>query len=104
MRKAEYRSWLEGQLKPASIKDRLSRCASVEAALGVDLDKEFKKDGGKRVLGLLQYNINDLRAGKKIPEGFRFKEGTNVNQRMTDMRSAAGRYFDFCASCPPAKK
>ena len=100
MRKQEYRIWLEGKLKPASIKDRLSRCASVEAALGVDLDAEYKKDAGKRVMSLLQYNINDLRAGKKIPAGFHFKEGTNVNQRMTDMRSAVGRYFDFCASCP----
>lgn len=97
MKKQEYRAWLEGRMKPASIKDRLSRCARVEEALGVDLDEEYKKDGGKRVLSLLHYTINDLRIGKGIPGGFHFKEGTNVNQRMTDMRSAAGRYFDFCA-------
>ena len=98
MKKQEYRTWLEGTMKPASIKDRISRCARVEEALGVDLDEEFKKDGGKSVLSTLHYTIHDLRAGKEIPAGFHFKEGTNVNQRMTDMRSAAGRYFDFCAS------
>ena len=98
MKKEMYRTWLAEKMKPASISDRLSRCACVEKALGVDLDIEYKKDKGNRILQLLHYSINDMRTGKKLPKGFHFKEGADVNRRMTDLRSAVGRYFDFCSS------
>ncbi len=101
MRKQEYRQWLDGKIKPASIKDRISRCTSVESSLNIDLDDEYKKDEGKKVLAQLHYTINDLRMRKPLPGGFHFKDGVNVNQRMTDMRSAVVQYFAFCKSCPP---
>lgn len=103
MRKQEYRAWLEGKMKPASIKDRLSRCNHVETALKVDLDAEYRADQGTRVLDLLKYNINDYRAKKPLPKGISFKEGANVNQRMGDLRSATAQYFAFCEAKPPKK-
>ena len=98
MKKQEYSEWLEGKIKPKSIKDRISRCAHVEEVLGLDLDKEYKKDKGEKVLRLLHYTIHDYRAGKKPPKGFHFKEGTNINLRMIDMRSAVVQYFKYCSS------
>ena len=98
MKKEAYRTWLDGTIKTVCIKDRISRCARVEAALGVDLDEEYKKDKGKSVLELLHYTLNDWRTGTELPKCLKFKEGANTYQIMTDMRSAATRYFDFCAA------
>lgn len=96
MRKDEYGKFLEGKLKPKSAKDRISRCRSVEKALSVDLDEEFKKDGGAYVMRMLNYSIQDERSNKPLPDGLSFKSGANVIQRITDLRSAVKQYFVFC--------
>ena len=98
MRKDEYGKYLENRLKPNSAKDRLSRCKSVEKALGVDLDEEYKKDGGTRVMEMLSYTIQDARDNKPLPAGLAFKPGANIIQRITDLRSAVKQYFAFCAN------
>ena len=95
MKKEEYKNWLEGKLKAPSIKDRLSRCSKVEKSLGVDLDVEFERDGGEAVLKQLSYTIHDAKNHVPLPKGMSFSENANINQRMTDLRSAAKQYFVF---------
>lgn len=96
MRKEAYAEWLTDKIKPKSIKDRISRCSAVEKALGIDLDKEYKRDGGAAVLKKLDYTLRDLHAGKQFPKEFTFKNADTVVQRMTDLRSATRQYFLFC--------
>ena len=97
MRIAEFNDYLKDSLKPRAAKDRISRCKKVEAILGVDLDEAFRQDGGERVMNSLKYTIKDFRAGKPAPSGFTFKEGSNINQRMIDLRSSVNSYFKFCS-------
>lgn len=65
-------------------------------ALKVDLDEEYRKDNGQAVIAKLSYNARDAKANLPVPQEFNFKEGCNVVQRLTDLRSSVNRYFDFC--------
>lgn len=96
MKKEEFRSYLSGSIQKKPISDRLSRCAAVECALKIDLDEEYAKDRGVTVLSKITYGKRDVDAGVPLPKGFSFKEGCNVVQRMTDLRSAVKMYFSFC--------
>lgn len=96
MRRDEFRTWLSLKIKKKPASDCLSRCNTVEYALKVDLDAEFKRDGGKKVLEKLSYCRRDASAGIPAPAEFNFKEGANIVQRITDLRSAVNRYFAFC--------
>ena len=96
MRKEDFRQWLDGKIKKKPISDCISRCTTVEYALKVDLDEEYRKDNGQAVIAKLSYNARDAKANLPVPQEFNFKEGCNVVQRLTDLRSSVNRYFDFC--------
>ena len=66
----------------------------------MDLDEEYKRDDGKHVLNKLSYCRRDATAGVPTPPEFTFREGANIVQRITDLRSAINRYFDFCKEIP----
>ena len=81
--------------------EKLKRNPSVIALvdvrpLKVDLDEEYRKDNGQAVIAKLSYNARDAKANLPVPQEFNFKEGCNVVQRLTDLRSSVNRYFDFC--------
>ena len=96
MKKEEFRNYLSASIQKKSISDCLSRCKTVEYVLKVDLDKEYDKDGGTKVLSKLSYSKKAMEAGTPLPKGFSFKKGGNAIQKMTDLRSAVKRYFSFC--------
>jgi len=96
MRKDEFRAWLSKSIKKKPAGDCISRCSTVEASLNVDLDEEFKKDGGNALLSQLSYNRKMANKNEPYPACFSFREGANVVQRMTDYRSATKKYFAFC--------
>ena len=96
MKRDEFREYLSTQIKKKPVSDCLSRCITVEYALKVDLDEQFAADKGEYVLSKLAYCKRDMDAGKPLPTEFSFKEGCNVVQRMTDLRSAVKRYFAYC--------
>lgn len=96
MRKEEFKEWLSVKIKKKPASDCMSRCKSVEIALQVDLDAEFARDKGKQLLGKMQYSIADERANKPAPEEFHFKDNANIRYRMTNLRSAVNKYFEFC--------
>ena len=99
MRTNEFRSWLQSlSMNPNPIKDCISRCRKVEAALSVDLDKEYSKDFGFGVLAALTYTATDERNHKAAPASFNFKPNANIRFRFTDLRSATKKYFSFCES------
>lgn len=78
MRKEDFRQWLEGRIKKKPISDCLSRCTTVEYALKVDLDEEYKKDKGQAVIAKLSYNARDAKANLPVPQEFKFKEGQAI--------------------------
>ena len=86
MRKEDFRQWLDGKIKKKPISDCISRCTTVE----------YRKDNGQAVIAKLSYNARDAKANLPVPQEFNFKEGCNVVQRLTDLRSSVNRYFDFC--------
>ncbi len=97
MKTDEFRTWLQSlPMNPKPMKDCISRCRKVEAALSVDLDKEYRKDHGKAVISSLTYTPEDERNHKAAPESFKFKPDANVRFRFTDLRSATKKYFSFC--------
>jgi hypothetical protein len=97
MRKEEFIKWLSSEIKAKPASDCASRCRKVENALGIDLDDEYNKDGGRELLNTrLAYSVADERANKPAPPGFNFKEGSSIRFRMTDLRSATKKYFSFC--------
>lgn len=97
MRDDEFRTWLQSlPMNSKPLKDCVSRCRKVEKALAVDLDKAYKKDGGKSVIKALTYTPSDERNNKPAPEGFNFKPDANIRFRFTDLRSATNKYFTFC--------
>lgn len=81
---------------PSGDIDCISRCTTVEYALKVNLDEEYSRDNGQAVIAKLSYNARDAKANLPVPQEFNFKEGCNVVQRLTDLRSSVNRYFDFC--------
>jgi hypothetical protein len=97
MKTDEFRAWLQSlPMNPKPMKDCISRCRKVEAALSVDLDKEYRKDRGKAVISALTYTPEDERNHKVAPESFKFKPDANIRFRFTDLRSATKKYFSFC--------
>lgn len=73
MRKTEFRNWLDGKIKKRPISDCISRCHSIEKSFDVDLDEEYRKDGGSYILSRLEYTIDDERKSAPAPDGFFFQ-------------------------------
>lgn len=96
MKTSEFKEWLLLSLNPKPAKDCISRCRKVEAALSVDLDREYEKDRGRSVISRLMYTLGDERMQIAAPDGFGFKPGANPRLRLTDLRSASKKYFKFC--------
>lgn len=96
MRKDDFKEWLSTRIRKKPTSDCMSRCKTVEQALQIDLDEEFSYDRGKRLMSKMQYSIADERARKEAPTEFHFKENANIRFRMTNLRSAVNRYFEFC--------
>ena len=96
MRTSEYRAWLQMRISEKGAKDKISRCKKVEMALSTALDAEYKKDKGGSVLAVLQYSTEDEHNNVPAPPEFKFKEGSHIRFRMTDLRSATKDYFKFC--------
>lgn len=96
MRKDDFKEWLLVRVKKKPASDCVSRCKTVETALEIDLDEEFAIDKGKRLMGKMQYSIADERANKDAPAEFHFKDNANIRYRMTNLRSAVNKYFEFC--------
>ena len=96
MRKDDFKEWLLVRVKKKPASDCVSRCKTVETALEIDLDEEFAIDKGKRLMGKMQYSIADERANKDAPAEFHFKDNANIRYRITNLRSAVNKYFEFC--------
>ena len=96
MQKENFRNWLAQKRTPRAVSDCISRCLRVEKALSVDLDDEYAKDGGRRVIESLSYGKREADIGVVFPNRFGFSEGCNQVQRYTDIRSATKKYFSFC--------
>lgn len=99
MQKEKFRVWLSTRIKKKPGSDCMSRCRAIEKALKIDLDNEYRKDKGERLLTMLYYSAEDERNGKKCPDGFKFKDGVNIRFRLTNLKCAANKYFEFCSDC-----
>lgn len=96
MRKAEFKEWLSVRIKKKPASDCMSRCKAVENAFQIDLDVEYSNDRGNSLLNKMQYSIADERAKKEPPVEFHFKDNANIRYRLTNLRSAVNKYFEFC--------
>ena len=79
MRKEDFRQWLDGKIKKKPISDCISRCTTVEYALKVDLDEEYRKDNGQAVIAKLSYNARDAKANLPVPQEFNFKRAVMLS-------------------------
>ena len=95
MQRDLYTKWLaQSNLCPRAQADAKSRCIRVERDLQVDLDVEYKKDGGKSLVSLLEYTQDDKRNGRPAPSGLMFNG--DIKAGMASLKSAVNNYFLFC--------
>ena len=98
MRDELYRDWLQGKISSRPISDSISRCRRIEECLKLDLDEEYQKDGGRSLVELLEYTVDDERITRPAPSGIEFVPGSNIKNGMSSLRSAVKKYFEFCKS------
>ena len=100
MRDEEFKLWMinQGTMGKRPIGDAVSRCRRLTSCLQIDLDEEFKKDGGSSLISLLEYTAEDERLGHPAPSGIDFEKGANIKNGMASLRGAARKYFEFCSS------
>jgi len=96
MRRDEFGSWLGNRMSKRPVSDYLSRCQRVEKGLNIDLDEEFSKDSGKRLLSELEYSRADQENGKVIPKGLVFSKGADLYNGMSSLKAAVKAYFEYC--------
>ena len=96
MRDEAYRNWLQGKISSRPISDSISRCRRIEECLKLDLDEEYKKDGGRGLIALLEYTADDEGLNRPAPEEIYFTPGSNIRSGMSSLRSAVKKYFEFC--------
>ena len=96
MRSEAFQVWLKStKMIPRAQSDAKSRCARVERDLGVILDEEYEKDGGRSLVALLSYTAEDKRNNRPAPEGLMFNG--DIKDGMASLKSAVKTYFLFCS-------
>ena len=100
VREDEFRLWMieQGTMGKRPMIDAISRCRRLMNCLHIELDEEYKKDGGKKLISLLEYTAEDERLGNPAPSGIDFGKGANIKNGMASLRGAARKYFEFCRS------
>ena len=96
MRDEEYGKWLQEYVTGAAIVNYIKRCQRVEANLGIDLDDEFKMDGGSSLLYKLTYTTDDELHNRPLRCNIHFNAGSNLRNGMGSLKTAVGKYFEFC--------
>ena len=99
MREEHFMDWMisKGTMTKRPMGDAVSRCRRVERDLEVNLDMEFQKDGGNRIIGLLDYSAQDAMDRRELPGKLSFP-GTpiNVKNSMASLKGAVKKYMLFC--------
>lgn len=98
MREDAFRAWMasKGNIGLRPMGDAISRCKRVYKGLGINLDEEYAKDGGRSLIELLDYTTEDARLNHPTPAGISFKPGTNIKSSMASLKAAVNKYFEFC--------
>lgn len=96
MRFEQYGEYLSERIEKRPKADYLSRCRRVEDGLGVDLDQEYERDGGKQLISILSYTVDDEKNHKPVPPGLGFGAGSNYRTGMASLKTACAKYFEFC--------
>jgi len=91
-----FKSWLENQgtLGKRPIGDCLSRNKRIECDLKINLDFEYERDRGAKLIDLLTYTIEDK--NKNVPSPIPI-DGDLITG-LASLKAAAKKYFDFCNS------
>lgn len=104
MKEAGFRMWMIEKKNNNTIRTYIARCFRVEEALKVNLDDEFRFDGGKRVIQLLSYSRNDER-NKILPDcGLVFAKEANIYLGMHSLRASVKKYFEFLSAVEQQEK
>ena len=100
MRYEQFKDWMieSNRLSSRPIADTLSRCKRIEKIPGIDLDTEYMRDGGFRIIEKLTYTSNDEREHRSVPKELEFSPTANLRNGMTSLKNAAKLYFEFCRS------
>ena len=105
MREEAMRTWMKNQKKPSGepwgkrhMDDVISRLGRVQKGLQVDLDEEYRKDGGENLIRLLDYTAEDQKNHRPAPGKLYFKPGANLRDGMASLKNAVKKYFDFCST------
>ena len=96
MHEQAYKSWLQGKLSSRPIADSVSRCRRIEENLKLDLDNEYKRDGGQGLIELLEYTTDDKNHNRPPQCNIYFAPGADLKSGLSSLKNAAKKYFDFC--------
>ena len=101
MRSEQFKDWLINSNRLSSKKstsDAPSRCNRIEKIPGIDLDAEYARDGGFRLIEMLTYTAADEREHRSVPTELEFSPASNLRNGMASLKNAAKLYFEFCRS------
>ena len=98
MRVDEFKMWMLslGTMSPRPIGDAISRCKRISDCFDINLDDEFKKDGGKGLISMLEYSTEDSINNKSAPPELNFAKYADIKKGMASLKAAAKKYFEFC--------
>ena len=73
----------------------IARCMRIEEKLFIDLDDEYRKDGGSGLLNRLKYYRDEQRQRKQPQCGLKFEENADIYIGMNSLRASVKKYFEF---------
>lgn len=95
MDERNFRIWLEKQKNFHTARTYAARCMRIEGEMEVDLDIEYKRDGGSELLAKMKYSREEQRQGKKPKCGLKFGNDADIYTGMNSLRASAKKYFEF---------
>ncbi len=102
MREQEFTTWLENWIKPRgghltkqNFNFYMRNARRIEEVEGVNLDKEFRKDGMASLMELYTYNKDDIINNRPNPTNLNVKPSS-----LRDYKCALNHYRRFCEKHP----
>lgn len=95
MNEAKFRTWLEKHMNYHTARTYTARCMRIEEKLFIDLDDEYRKDGGSGLLNRLKYSCDEQRQRKQPQCGLKFEENADIYIGMNSLRASVKKYFEF---------
>lgn len=95
MDERNFRLWMEENKNYHTARTYTARCIRVENEMEIDLDEQYKEDGGNSLMQRLKYSRKESREGTPPQCGIAFDIDVDVYSGMHSLRASVKKYFEF---------